>query len=38
LLLSKRSGGLGMADSIAQEIVRYFEKLIAQGVDVSYKN
>ncbi len=38
LMLAKRSGGLGMPDSIAEEIVRYFEKLIAQGVDVSYKN
>lgn len=33
-----RSGGLGLSEKEADEISRYFEKVIAQGVDVSYKN
>lgn len=34
--LSRR--GLSLAEAEADDITRYFEKLIAQGVDVSYKN
>jgi len=34
--LSRR--GLGLDEAEADDITRYFEKLIAQGVDVSYKN
>jgi len=30
-------GGLGLKDSIAEDISRYLEKLIALGIDVSYK-
>lgn len=33
-----RSGGLGFSEKEADEFSRYFEKVIAQGVDVSYKN
>lgn len=33
-----RSGGLGLSIKEADEMSRYFEKVIAQGVDVSYKN
>ncbi len=32
-----RSGGLGLSEKEADELTRYFEKVIAQGVDVSYK-
>ena len=32
------SGGLALSDLEADDITRYFEKLIAQGVDVSYKS
>ena len=35
---SMRSGGLGLSEEEADDITRYFEKIIAQGVDVSYKN
>ena len=38
LLESVSQGGLGMSDKEADEITRYFEKLIAQGVDVNYKS
>ncbi len=31
------TGGLGLSEKEADEVTRYFEKLIAQGVDVSYK-
>ncbi len=31
------TGGLGIAEKEADDITRYFEKMIAQGVDVSYK-
>jgi len=31
------TGGLALAEKEADEITRYFEKMIAQGVDVSYK-
>ena len=33
-----RSGGLALDEKEADELTRYFEKIIAQGVDVSYKN
>jgi putative ABC transport system ATP-binding protein len=33
-----RSKGLGLTEGEADDMTRYFEKLIAQGVDVSYKN
>jgi len=33
-----RSRGLALSESEADNLTRYFEKLIAQGVDVSYKN
>lgn len=32
-----RGGGLALSDREADEMTRYFEKIIAQGVDVSYK-
>lgn len=31
-------GGLGLTEDEADSVTRYFEKLIAQGVDVSYKS
>lgn len=33
-----RAGGLALSEKEADDMSRYFEKLIAQGVDVSYKN
>ncbi len=33
-----RSGGLALSEKEADDLTRYFEKVIAQGVDVSYKN
>lgn len=33
-----KTGGLGLSDKEADDLTRYFEKIIAQGVDVSYKN
>ena len=38
LEVTKRSGGLGLSSNVADEITRYMEKLIALGVDVSYKS
>ncbi len=38
IMLSVRSGGLGLLEAEADDLTRYFEKLIAQGVDVSYKS
>ncbi len=38
LMQSIRSGGLGLSEGEADTITRYFEKIIAQGVDVSYKS
>lgn len=35
--LSPKEGGLGLKPKVADEIARYMEKLIALGVDVSYK-
>lgn len=37
LMKGVRSGGLSLSEHEADEMTRYFEKLIAQGVDVSYK-
>jgi ABC-type methionine transport system ATPase subunit len=34
---STRNHGLGLQPGVADEVTRYLEKLIAQGVDVSYK-
>jgi putative ABC transport system ATP-binding protein len=33
-----RSGGLALSEREADDLSRHFEKIIAQGVDVSYKN
>lgn len=33
-----KNGGLGLSEKEADDLTRYFEKVIAQGVDVSYKN
>lgn len=38
LLKGVSSRGLGLSDAEADDLTRYFEKLIAQGVDVSYKS
>ena len=38
LMKSVSSGGLGLSLEEAEDITRYFEKIIAQGVDVSYKS
>lgn len=38
LMKGVRSGGLALTEAEADDITRYFEKVIAQGVDVSYKN
>lgn len=38
LMESIKSGGLGFSEREADEVTRYFEKIIAQGVDVSYKS
>ncbi|MBY0310036.1 ATP-binding cassette domain-containing protein [Patescibacteria group bacterium] len=38
LLLSVKNRGLGLTEKEADDVTRYFEKIIAQGVDVSYKN
>jgi len=35
---SVKSGGLSLSEREADDLTRYFEKVIAQGVDVSYKN
>ena len=32
------TGGLALSENESDDLVRYFEKLVAQGVDVSYKN
>lgn len=32
------TGGVGLKEEVADDMTRYFEKLIAQGVDVSYKS
>lgn len=38
LATSVSSGGLGITHDEADDLTRYFEKIIAQGVDVSYKS
>lgn len=38
LMLTVNNGGLGLSEKEADDLTRYFEKIIAQGVDVSYKN
>ncbi len=38
LMQGVRSRGLSLSEGEADDLTRYFEKLIAQGVDVSYKN
>lgn len=38
LMKGVRSSGLALSEKEADELTRYFEKIIAQGVDVSYKN
>lgn len=38
LMKGVRSGGLGLSEVESDELTRYFEKIIAQGVDVSYKS
>lgn len=38
LMKSVRHHGLALSESEADDLTRYFEKLIAQGVDVSYKS
>ena len=37
MMAGVRNGGLGIAEKESDELSRYFEKVIAQGVDVSYK-
>ncbi len=37
LMATIKNNGLGLDSKEADEITRYFEKIIAQGVDVSYK-
>jgi len=38
LMTGVRNSGLGLSEREADDMTRYFEKLIAQGVDVSYKS
>lgn len=38
LMKGIRSGGLSLSEREADDLTRYFEKIIAQGIDVSYKN
>ena len=38
LMRGVRAGGLSFSESEADDVTRYFEKIIAQGVDVSYKS
>ena len=38
LMKGVRSGGLALSEAEADSLTRYFEKIIAQGVDVSYKS
>lgn len=37
LMKGVRAGGLALSEREADDLTRYFEKVIAQGVDVSYK-
>lgn len=38
IMQTVKNGGLGLSEREADDLTRYFEKVIAQGVDVSYKN
>jgi putative ABC transport system ATP-binding protein len=38
LMKGVRSGGLGLSEKESDDMTRYFEKVIAQGIDVSYKS
>ena len=38
MMKAVRNGGLGLSEKEADELCRYFEKVVAQGVDVNYKN
>jgi ABC-type lipoprotein export system ATPase subunit len=38
LMKGVRSGGLGLSERESDDMTRYFEKVIAQGIDVSYKS
>lgn len=38
LMKGVSTGGLALSEKEADDVTRYFEKLIAQGIDVSYKN
>lgn len=38
LMVGVNSGGLGLSEKEADDLTRYFEKIIALGVDVSYKS
>jgi putative ABC transport system ATP-binding protein len=38
MMLGVKGGGLGFGEAEADELTRYFEKVVAQGVDVSYKS
>jgi hypothetical protein len=38
LMQTVKNDGLGLDEKEADELTRYFEKIIAQGVDVSYKS
>lgn len=38
VMRSVKSGGLGLSEREADDLTRYFEKIIAQGVDISYKS
>jgi energy-coupling factor transporter ATP-binding protein EcfA2 len=37
MMASIKNGGLGLSEKEADEMSRYFEKVVAQGVDVNYK-
>lgn len=37
-MASVKSGGLGLSEKESDDLTRYFEKVIAQGVDISYKS
>jgi hypothetical protein len=38
LSMGVTKGGLALSFAEAEDMTRYFEKIIAQGVDVSYKS
>lgn len=38
LMLGIKAGGLAVSEREADDLSRFFEKVIAQGIDVSYKN